>query len=126
MLLGLRRHLQECAEGGLDEFAPHVAGDEHQARAAILAGPGGQRHRRMEDVLYAVDDDRRILPLDVEDAPMLRMPLTRRMLLPTKAINTSSQVASVSSGIGSSTVKQKARIWSSWRFTSPCSRCPCV
>src|ERR1044072_5094105 len=65
LLLGLEEGGEELADGALGD----VAGDEHHAALAVVAlGPGVERGRGMEDVLHAVDHDRLVGVLDVQDA----------------------------------------------------------
>src|SRR5260370_29164900 len=65
LLLGVEERGEDLADGALGD----VAGDEHDAALAVVAlGPGVERGRRMEDVLHAVDDDRLVGVLDVQDA----------------------------------------------------------
>src|SRR5258708_4626243 len=65
LLLGVEEGSEDLADGALGD----VAGDEHDAALAVVAlGPGVERGRRMEDVLHAVDDDRLVGVLDVQDA----------------------------------------------------------
>src|SRR5882757_7153388 len=65
LLLGVEEGGEDLADGALGD----VAGDEHDAALAVVAlGPGVERGRRMEDVLHAVDDDRLVGILDVQDA----------------------------------------------------------
>ena len=41
---------------------------EDDPRAVVIVGPGVEQHRRMKDVVYAVDGNRGILTRKVEDA----------------------------------------------------------
>jgi hypothetical protein len=50
--------LLERRQCGLDHFLRQVAGDEHHAGAPVLARPLRQQHRRVEEVLHAVQYDR--------------------------------------------------------------------
>src|SRR5216683_807437 len=64
LLLGLEERGEDLADGALGD----VAGDEHHAALAVVAlGPGVERRRRMEDMLHAVDHDRLVGVLDVQD-----------------------------------------------------------
>lgn len=49
-------------------MARDAAGNEHDARAAIGVGPLGEGDRRMEDMVNAVDNDRCLLPAEIENA----------------------------------------------------------
>src|SRR5215211_7212278 len=65
LLLGFEEGGEDLADGALGD----VAGDEHHAALAVVAfGPGIERGRRMEDMLHAVDYDRLVGVLDVQDA----------------------------------------------------------
>ena len=46
----------------------YAAGDEHEFAAAVFVGPAVQRGGGVEDVLYAVDDQRTITAFKVENA----------------------------------------------------------
>jgi hypothetical protein len=103
----------EGAEGLFDQRSADIPRNEDQARAPILAGPGRQQDGRVKDVLDALHDDGLSLALDIEDALD-----AQDVAADEKPISSSSQSSRVASGMGFSTVKQKARIWSSCRFTS--------
>src|SRR5579864_1070007 len=64
----LRADRPDCGEQRLDRLAREIARDEHQARAALLARPGIERHRGMEYVLRALHQYRAALALDVDQA----------------------------------------------------------
>jgi hypothetical protein len=51
------------------QFGRHdIAGDEDDARAPIGVRPGVQLYRRVKNVMYAVNSDRRIFADQIEDA----------------------------------------------------------
>ncbi len=103
----------EGAQALLHGGAVQVAQDEHQPGPLVIAlRPGGQLHRRVEQVLHAMDGDRPVLAFE------FRMPLIRSTLSPRVMVSTSSQVAKPSQGSGSSKVRQKARMRASCRLTS--------
>ncbi len=45
-----------------------IAGDEDDAGATIVVGPGRQGHRRMEEMLHAVQNQRRVAVPGIDDA----------------------------------------------------------
>ena len=54
---------KEGAEQVPDHALFHVAGDEHEPRAMVVVGPALEPHRRVQEVLNPVDDDRLIRSL---------------------------------------------------------------
>ena len=61
-----RRH--EVDEHVLDDLARQITRNEDDAGAPIAGRPGRQQHRRMEYMLYAVYDGRRVVALEIQDA----------------------------------------------------------
>ncbi len=61
-----RRH--EVDEHVLDDLARQITRNEDDAGAPIAGRPRRQQHRRMEYMLHAVYDGRRVVALEIQDA----------------------------------------------------------
>ena len=97
-----------------DGLRLEVAGDEHDAGARVAIGPGRQPHRRMEDVLHAVNHQRRVRRLgELHDA---LEPQQVRAVQRAHAGRGTCRTPRPGSAL--SVASEKARMRSSWRLTS--------
>src|SRR5258708_38588486 len=76
--LGVYGRRVECGERALEIVALQAQTDEDEARAAVAVRPGIEMHRRMDDVLHAVQEQRPRRtdveePFDAEDLRAARL-----------------------------------------------------